>query len=130
MKKGLLAALAIIITGLLGYWYEHTAIGKTPTVDSNEQQLSIYHYECDEHVMMDIAMTNNMSFLMISAANGGVYPSNETLSQVDSDLGARFEGGGFVLHGLGESVTLSQGDQSLNCSPVPNPDEAPFNFGD
>ena len=91
---------------------------------------AVYPYECDEHVKMNMSMSNDANTITVTAGNGGVYPPTTTLSRVSSATGARYEGGGFVFFGKGESVNLTQGSQSINCSPVPNPNEAPFNFGD
>jgi membrane-bound inhibitor of C-type lysozyme len=91
---------------------------------------AVYSYECDEHVTFDMLMTADVGSIRIMSTQAGVYPPLTLLEKVESESGARYEGGGFVFFGKGESVTLTEGGQSLNCSPVASQDSAPFNFGD
>ena len=61
---------------------------------------------------------------------GATYPPAVTLTKVAASSGVRYEGGGVIFTAHGETVTLGEGDSAINCSPVPNQDSAPFNFGD
>ncbi len=134
MKKTI-GAVVIIIILALGYWYYSTHKAPqapvTTTSDSTAvANLGSYPYECDEHVMMTMSPSSDMKTITISGTDGAAYPPTVTLSKVTADSGAKYQGGEFTFVGKGESVTLTEGDQALNCSPVPNPDAAPFNFGD
>ncbi|MDB5237783.1 MAG: hypothetical protein JWM46_53 [Candidatus Kaiserbacteria bacterium] len=124
--------MVIILAG--GYWYysmHKTVASAAPTNSAvATMDMGTYPYECDEHVMMSITPSHDMSTLKISGTDGAAYPPTVTLAKVAATSGVKYQGGEFTFTGKGESVTLTQGDQSLNCSPVANPDAAPFNFGD
>ena len=134
MKKTIWAVVIIIILAL-GYWYysTHKAPQAPVTTTSDNAvaaNLGSYPYECDEHVMMTMSPSSDMKTITISGTDGAAYPPTVTLSEVAADSGVKYQGGEFTFVGKGESVTLTQGDQALNCSPVPIQDAAPFNFGD
>ncbi len=93
--------------------------------------LGTYSYECDEHVAFTMTPASDMSSVAV-APNGatGTYPPQSTLVKKEATSGVRYEGNGVVFTARGETVTLGEGDSAINCSPVQNPDMAPFNFGD
>ena len=134
MKKTI-GAVVIIIILALGYWYYSThRAPQTPVTTTSDStavaNLGSYPYECDEHVMMTMSPSSDMKTITISGTDGAAYPPTVTLSKVAADSGVKYQAGEYTFTGKGESVTLAQGDQTLNCSPVANPDAAPFNFGD
>jgi membrane-bound inhibitor of C-type lysozyme len=135
-NKTIVWGIIIIIILIAGYWYFEMKGGQKMTADTTIAQVAAtdtfgtYPYECDEHVMMSMTPSSDMSTIKIAGTNGAAYPAAVTLSKVTASSGVRYEGGGYVLTGKGESVAIIQGGQTLNCSPVPNPDAAPLNFGD
>ncbi len=71
-----------------------------------------------------------MSSIHVAASGNGAYPPASTLMKKTATSGVRYEGNGVTFTAKGETVTLGEGDSAINCSPVPNSDLAPFNFGD
>lgn len=129
MNKVLLGTVVLIII-IIGVWYVYLQTTAPVTVGGEEQTLGTYTYECDEHVVFTMTPSLDVASIKIEAAAGGVYPPTLTLTRVESASGARYEAGAFSFFGQGESVRLAEGDQALNCSPVPKQGEAPFNWGD
>lgn len=124
MKRLLILIIAalIIILATFGIFFR----GDSLQTASN---LGTYAYECDEHVAFEMTPASDLSSVTLKPISGS-YPPAATLTKVPTNNGARFEGGGLVLVGHGESLVLGEGDNALNCSPAPSDTEAPFNFGD
>ena len=128
---GAVVVIIILIGG--GYWYMNM---RPVTPDSKQVAaggFGTYNYECDEHVTFTMTPASDMSSITITPASGATFPPAATLPHVGagSQGGQMFEGGGITFIGQGERVSLgSAGSDPLNCSPVANPDAAPFNFGD
>ncbi|MES2225201.1 MAG: hypothetical protein V4480_00130 [Patescibacteria group bacterium] len=99
------------------------------TATTSSANLGTYAYECDEHVIFLMTPAADMSTLKIAPLTGA-YPPSSTLIRKTSSSGVRYEGKGVIFTAHGETVTLGEGDSAINCSPVGNPDSAPFNFGD
>jgi|GEM_PF-3499295 len=128
MKNTHLAiAAGVIVIILAAIWYT-----KTPATEEQvfESTMGSYAYQCDEHVEFLMTPASDMSYVKIEPVAGKAYPPETLLAEKVTDTGRRFEGNGIHLLGRGESLSLTEGDQTLNCSPFPKPDEAPFNFGD
>ena len=127
--------VVIIIILITGAWYftAETAIAPADTGSQDGTQLTTlgtYAYECDEHVAFTMTPAGDMGSVAIAPTSGGTYPPVATLIKVATASGARYEGGGIVLTARGETVTLGEGESAINCTPVPDTDNAPFNFGD
>ena len=125
MRNIVITVAVLALTGAGAYAY--VAKAPAPHDDEMNETFGSYAYECDEHVKLSITPAADMSFMKIAPVEGGAYPPAVTLMRVGA---RRYEGGGVVFTARGETVTLGEGDSAINCSPVPNPDEAPFNFGD
>lgn len=126
------AVIILIILGVAGWYFTKKNIpagSQSPSVHVTTEE-SVYPYECDEHVMVNMAMSSGGETIVIGAAHSSDYPPATTLHRVAATSGARYEGGGFIFTARGESVSITEDGHTLNCSPVPNPDSAPFNFGD
>jgi hypothetical protein len=75
--------------------------------------------------------SNDMGSIAIAPmTSDAAYPPAATLYKEPSPTGVRYVGGGVLFTARGETVTLGEGDSAINCSPVQDPDLAPFNFGD
>jgi membrane-bound inhibitor of C-type lysozyme len=98
--------------------------------DSAQESWGSYAYECDGGVAFTMTPSADMSAIVIAPAAGASYPASATLAKADASSGVRYEGGGYVFTGKGESVVLTGSGESINCSPIPDPENAPFNFGD
>lgn len=115
-------ALLVIVFGAW-YWF---AYGRQ---SANQADLGTYAYECDEHVSFTMTPASDLSSISIKPI-GGSYPPVSILKRQVTNSGARFESENLVLVGHGESIILGEGDDALNCSPVEDSQNAPFNFGD
>jgi membrane-bound inhibitor of C-type lysozyme len=93
------------------------------------QNFGTYSYECDEHVAFSMTLSADTNSMQVAPVQGGVFPPAVTLTKTTATSSVRYEGPGLVLTAKGETVTLGEGDSAINCSPVSNPNEAPFNFG-
>ena len=124
-KTYAIGALALVVV-IGGMWYVTHPDGRSES--GAPASMGTYSYECDEHVAFMMTPDADMHSIMIVATKGA-YPPATRLVQKQVASGARFEGGGIVFTGKGETVTLGQGDSAINCSPVPNQTNAPFNFG-
>src|SRR3989344_1918847 len=99
-------------------------------VATEPQDFGTYPYECDEQVMFTMTPSQNLNTILIQPTEDGAYPPRSVLLRNDTFAGTRYEGNGVTFTARGETITLGEGDSAINYSPVPNPDEAPFNFGD
>ena len=131
---GKIIGAVVVILILIGgaYWF----MNMQPRADEKQVAaggFGTYQYECDEHVMFSMTPASDMSSITITPSNGAAYPPASTLTHKGAGAqgGQVFEDNGITFTGKGESVSImSAGSESLNCSPVSNPDTAPFNFGD
>lgn len=118
--------VVVLVIGAVLYQQKGTASGE-PAADN----FGTYSYECDERVTFTMTPASDMSTIAIAPNSAdAVYPPVVTLVKKDATSGVRYEGGGVIFTARGETVTLGEGDSAINCSPLQNPDEAPFNFGD
>jgi len=123
-----IAVVVIIIIG--GVWYVTQKGSAAPATGSAATNFGTYQYECDEHVTFSMTPASDMSSIAIAPSGTGTYPPASTLVHQTATSGVLYTGNGIVFTAHGETVTLGQGDSVINCSPVPDPDNAPFNFGD
>lgn len=121
-------AVIVVLLLLAGGWYWYQESQGTLTTSMGD--LGTYAYECDEHVSFTMTPSSDTHTLTIAPKVGSSYPPKSVLNHVATNSGARYEGNGLVFVAHGESVVLGEGDDALNCSPVSDPDNAPFNFGD
>lgn len=130
MNKWTWGAVIIIIL-IIGVWLMTTRIAGAPAQPAADSTtMGTYPYECDEHVTFTMTPSSDMSTITLAPSGSGTYPPATTLTRVATSSGVLFQGGGLTFFGRGESVSLTEGEQSLNCSPVPDQNNAPFNFGD
>lgn len=123
----LILAVAVIIVGAV--WYTRTPEESTSTQGGT---FGSYPYTCDQNVQFVMTPSEDMGTITVEPVEGMAYPSASILADSPTDSGRRFKSGAFEFHGKGETVTLYDvaADKSYTCSPLPNPDEPPFNFGD
>ncbi|MES2203572.1 MAG: hypothetical protein V4474_04595 [Patescibacteria group bacterium] len=131
MKK-LFIALIVLVLGFGVWYYFHT--NKKVAVD-----FGTYAYECDEHVTFTLTPSADLKTIEIKTTSTGGWPPSGTLTKlgtmVTGPASVNYEGNGVVLAAKGEAVSLWEGDSNrvgetaLNCSPVPDQNNAPFNWG-
>lgn len=128
MKKTLIVIILVAIAG--GGWYVYSRPKPTlEVVTTSSQNQGTYAYECDEHVQLSMTPSGDMATITV-APIGGAYPPTTTLSSIATSTNNRYEGGGIVFTASGETITLGEGDSAINCSPIPNGNNAPFNWGE
>lgn len=89
-----------------------------------------YGYRCADGTEFTMKTSEDLSTITLHPATSAERIPQTTLNKVKSDVGARYEGGGVVFAGKGETVQLIGASFSTTCKPVPSQTEAPFNWGD
>ena len=128
-KIGWIVAVVVAVVAVGYYFYPQFLKAPTVSEQSNTQDLGTYNYECDEHVGFSMTPSADVSSIKIAATGGGAYPPAVTLTKQSSTSGVLYTGGGVTFAGKGETVTLGTGDSAINCSPVADANNAPFNWG-
>jgi hypothetical protein len=119
--------LGIIILAIIGaifYMRSHQQ-----GVAVTEGGFGAYSYVCVDGTEFKMSPAEDLSSITLVPGSTALFEQT-TLSSAASDQGARFEGGGIVFTGAGESVHIVTDRQTLDCNPVLNQDMAPFNWGD
>lgn len=120
---GWLVALTIVI---IGGWYMYTNTSSSTMLAGDA---GTYAYMCDTGVGFNMTPSTDVASITVSPGEGASF-GETTLSFVNADAGQRFEGEGMVFVGAGEGVTLTVGNTTHVCEPVPSTDMAPWNWGD
>lgn len=122
---GLVILLALIGGGVY-YFTQQQPAGKLP---AQEAVMGSYAYECTNGVTMRVEPSEDMNTVRVMISGTG-FPSEAILTHVESFTGARFEGANMMFTGAGEEVSIVSGDYSAICNPVPDSENAPWNWGD
>jgi len=124
-------AIVIIIAGAL--WY---TTGDGVNTDSATQMTAdtssfgTYPYTCDNGASFTMSPSSDVSTIKLDMVAGAPF-GTVTLAKANATSGVRYEGGeALVFEAKGETVTITSAGTKLTCRPVPNSEEAPFNFGD
>lgn len=136
-------AAAVVVAGAVFYWF---AAGQphTPMLASNEEpgaaaeapvqdNMGTYPYQCDNGADMTMTPASDMSAVSIApngVASQGKIPTATLKANAFDGGPATFTGQGITFVGAGEEITLTMDTTVVHCNPLPNPDEAPFNWGD
>ena len=127
--KNLIGAVVVIIIVAGGYYFYVNGIPGTSSA-STEANLGTYAYACENGSQFTMSPSADMSSLSLVAGSQGMFRGTVSLSKVASEAGQRYEGGGVVFIGAGEGVRLTVGSETTVCNPVPNTENAPWNWGD
>ena len=131
MSKRAVLFLGLLALVLIVFMFVSPKLLLAPSEIATEpQDFGTYPYECDEHVTFTMTPSLNLDTILIQPMTSGAYPPRSVLLRNDTVAGTRYEGNGVIFTARGETVTLGEGDSAINCSPLPNSNEAPFNFGD
>jgi membrane-bound inhibitor of C-type lysozyme len=125
----ILAAAVVLVVGfyaLNSYIYQQKQGGESAQENAN---LGAYDYRCDDNTRFSMTVLNDGNTISIAPSTGTEQHAT-SLTNVPSESGVRFEGGGYVFLAHGETVELHSGSYSTVCHPEPDPDNAPYNFGD
>lgn len=96
---------------------------------ADETVLGSYAYTCTNGVTMRMEPSADVSTVRVMISGNG-FPSEAILNRVETFSGARFEGANMMFTGAGEEVSIVSGDVSAICNPVPDSENAPWNWGD
>lgn len=121
MQKIIIGLVALVVV-LVGGWliYNKTAVPVG--------EFGTYPYQCDT---FSFWMLPNADLTELTVVPGSGAGFSKTVLMPDTNAGGvAFKGGDLRLVGAGESVDLSVQGVGHQCSPVPNPDAAPLNWGD
>lgn len=94
------------------------------------QKDSGYGYRCADGTEFTMTTAPDLSTITLHPSTSAERIPQTTLNKVKSDSGARYEGGGVVFAGKGETVQLIGASFSTTCNPLPSQTDAPFNWGD
>jgi hypothetical protein len=120
-----LVVLAVILGGFV-ILVERGAFQKEP---APAPEPGDYAYRCDGGVELSVTPATDGSSVRLLPGEGSAFEESVLLFK-NGDEGARFEGNGIILIGAGEGIRVVAGTQTLNCQPVPDAENAPYNFGD
>ncbi|MDE2071620.1 MAG: hypothetical protein KGI70_02740 [Patescibacteria group bacterium] len=126
------AVLAVLVGGGAWYYTSH----KSELREYNQaQNMGTYPYTCANGAQFTMTPNADVAQITLSAGSQGMWTGDATLKAASSTAGARFEGTSatgqkIVFVGAGEDVTLSVGSTTTTCNPVPDQNNAPFNWGD
>ena len=131
MSKRAVLFLALLALVFIVFMFVSPKLLSAPSEIATEpQNFGTYPYECDEHVTFTMTPANDLNTILIQPTTPGAYPPRSVLLRNDTVAGTRYEGNGVIFTARGETITLGEGDSAINCSPLPNSNEPPFNFGD
>ena len=131
MSKRAVLFLGLLALVLVAFMFVSPKLLSAPSEIATEpRDFGTYPYECDEHVTFTMTPSLNLDTILIQPTNPGAYPPRSVLLRNDTFAGTRYEGNGVIFTARGETITLGEGDSAINCSPLPNSNEPPFNFGD
>ncbi len=119
MSKTLIALVVIVILAA-GGWYFYT----TPVV----VEAGEYAYQCENGSQFSMTPSESMAEVTLYAGSQGMFTGAVTVHKMGD--GNHYEGGNIVFGGAGEEVSLTVGNESTVCNPVPNAEMAPWNWGD
>lgn len=133
MKYILLIIVALGIIGG-GWWFLEERTSKAHQEaemqrlwSEAEQSMGKYEYTCTDGSGFAMTPSVDLGSIRLEPIQADFKPM--VLTSIDG-VGARFEGGGMVFVGAGEGVSLTVGEKTHTCTPKPNPDMAPWNWGD
>ncbi len=125
MKSTYSAGLIILVAIIGAIWYTKSDSARMAMEDSNGS----YPYTCTDGAAFTMLPTEDMVKISLKSTTGMSF-DEARLTQVESAGGAKYGGNGVTFSGAGEEVQIVEGGKTHICNPVPNQDEAPFNWGD
>ncbi len=96
------------------------------------QDLGMYPYVCDNGSTFILSPLEGLENVQVSADAQGMFTGTATLSMISPAhySGIAPDGQEVGLTGEGETIRLTVGTEQAVCNPLPNPDSAPWNWGD
>lgn len=130
MKSTIVSILVVIVVAA-GGWYVYSK-GPGANQYANTQDLGVYPYVCDNGSTFTLSPLEGLKTVQVSADSQGMFTGTATLTLVSgtSYSGTAPDKQPVMLMGSGETVHLTVGSVQATCNPKPNPDSAPWNWGD
>ena len=129
-----LAVIAVVLLLLIGSWVTYTYTRPSETVSDTsenvEANMGAYAYQCANGSQFTMTPNDTVSELTLEAGSQGMFTGTVIVHKMGE--GNHFENldAKIVFGGAGEEVSLTVGTEKTTCNPVPNPDMAPWNWGD
>ena len=135
MKTAIAVVVIVILAAAAWFWQaDRQALAQQGAADQQAaaNDLGTYPYTCDNGSEFTLSPLESGQAVQISADAQGMFTGTATLDQVKgtSYAGAAPDGQRVAILGDGETVHLTVGSAQATCNPKPNPDEAPWNWGD
>jgi hypothetical protein len=126
---GLLLVLVLLGGGAYYFFIQPKTEEPQGKLPADDTVLGSYAYECTNDVSMRMEPSADMATVRVMISGAG-FPSEAILTHVESFTGARYEGANMMFTGASEEVSIVSGNSSAICNPVPDSENAPFNWGD
>lgn len=132
MNKSIVGAVIIILIGGAVWYYTSGAKQESAELSEGSYNMGTYAYQCANGSQFSMSPSDDMSEIYIQPGAGASFQA-ATLAKMGE--GNVFEtvvtdGENITLSGNGETVLLVVEDKETTCNPVPDTENAPFNFGD
>jgi hypothetical protein len=129
MQKIALGLALLVILGGATYLYSRAV----PQPTSGEVASDSYAYTCDNGSAFTMTPAADVSQVTLSAGSQGMFSGSVVLKQ--SEIKSTFFTGTVLnapvtLEGDGEKVVVTVGTEKATCTPVPDSENAPWNWGD
>jgi hypothetical protein len=131
MNKTAIGIVVAVIV-IAGGWYAYAHYQDRSDSSTSANDLGTYPYVCDNGSTFALTPLEGMQAVRVSADAQGMFTGTATLAQVEgtSYKGAAPDGQEVAIMGDGETVHMTVGSNTATCNPKPNPDAAPWNWGD
>lgn len=113
--------LAVLLIAF--FWFNNYIYG-AKQADMSAYSSGSYAYSCDNGAGFTMSPAADMNSIYLQSGNAG-----NILTKV-AGTNARYEVDGIVLAGNGEMIVITAPGLQTSCTPVPDAENAPFNFGD
>ncbi len=124
--KSYVVAFSIIAAAAVFFWWraQNQASAEFAT------DLGSYPYQCDDTFAFTMVPGPDMATIRIEPRAAAHFAPEELRQDVATSSAVRFVGTALVMEASGETVTIIESGRMHRCNPVPNQNDAPFNFGD
>lgn len=129
MQKTYIALGLLLAVLLVAFFWTNNYIYQAKQADLSAYSFGSYAYQCDDGSQFVMSPAEDMGSLHLKATAGSAPISENILTKV-AGTNARYEGDGIVFAGNGETVIITAPGYQTGCNPVPDAENAPFNFGD
>ena len=116
---------AVVVAGGAWYWYMGGA--ETDMSANSNDTFGTYSYSCSNGVKFDMTLYSNTPSVLLKAQGNAPF-SEVTLNRTTGTTYATADGE-VALMGDGETINLTVGANNMTCTPIPDGENAPFNWG-